>query len=158
MKKNGLISVCFTLILLTCNCLYSCSQVQKDVVFLKMIDVLSGQDAIKEYYDRIEISKDSKLKLIVSDLKDSPVIKKIIENDKYLVAPNTDIIKSDAKFYLYPSKLIVTKDSCFMEFEIVNKRNIRINGKISLTPNKPGEKFDINKAKTTSSISISKSK
>ena len=145
MKKNILISVCFTLILLTCNCLCSCSQVQKDVAFLKMIDVLSGQDAIKEYNDRVDISKDYKLKLIVSDLKDSPVIKKIIENDKYLLAPNTDITKSDAKFYLYPSKLIVTKDSCYMEFEIVNKRNLRIKGKISLTPNKPGEKLDINK-------------
>jgi hypothetical protein len=158
MKRNTLISVYFTLIILTFNCLSSFSQVQKDIAFLKIVDVLSSQNAIKQYIDRVDISKDYKLKLIVSDFKDSPILKKIIENDRYFLAPNTDIIKSDAKFYLYPGKLIVAKDSCYMEFEIVNKRNLKIEGKISFTPNKPGEKFDINTAKNTSTISSYKLK
>ena len=130
MKKNRLILVYFTFVFIGCSSLNSSSQVPKDKAFLRMIDVLSNQKDMKEYIDRVDISKDYKLKLIVSDFKDAPVIKKIIENDLYLVAPNSDLIKSDARFFLYPFKLIVANDSCSMEFEMVNKRKLKIEGKI----------------------------
>lgn len=149
MKKNALIVVCVTLLILTGNCLNSWCQVQKDVAFLKMVDVLSSQSSLEKHTDRIEILKDYNLKLIISDFKDFPLMGKIIENDKYILAPNADIIKTDAKFYIYPSELIVVKDSCYMEFAVINKRNLNIKGKISLTRNYAGEKFDINTAKTT---------
>ncbi len=152
MKRSKLFRLVITLtIAISIN---SHAQTMREKAFIKTLQELCAQKEMTDYKDRISLAKSFKNKLVISDLKDHPVLNSIYEEDDLIIAPNTDIVKSDPHFYVLPKKFIATKDSCLVEFEVINKYKKVIEGHIWLIPNKPSETYDSNNFKTRSTITV----
>lgn len=144
MKKTTVLGFLIAIVAMNINYSIVFSQVQqKDKIFLNMIELLSLRDDFKEYQSRISISSDHKNKLIVSDLPVAPIVNSQVETSDYLLAPNAAILTSSPDFYLQPTRVVFSTDSCSMDFEVVNKYNQTIKGNFVFIPNKPSQKYNL---------------
>ena len=117
--------------------------VSREKAFIRTMQELIKTPGIKDYVDRSSLSKGNKLKLIVSDIIDNPIFTGIYENEDFIIAPNSEILKSKAKIYLMPTDVSISKDSCSIKFEIVNKFNHALKGNYTFIPDKPSKNYDV---------------
>ena len=108
------------------------SQSSKEKTFIVLLEELSKQDALKDYKDRCILSDDFKNKLIISDLKESPILNKLVEKDNFIVTSYAKIVGSEPRFYVLPRKVIITSDSSYIEFDVINKYKLKLSGKFRL--------------------------
>lgn len=118
-------------------------QVSREKAFIKSMEELIKSQSIQEYKDRTSLSKGIKPKLIVSDLTINPIFTEIYENEDFIIAPNSEILKSKAEIYFLPTDISISKDSCSIKFEIVNKFNHALKGNYTFIPNKPSRNYDV---------------
>ena len=123
---------------------FSNAQVTKEKVFLKMVELLAKNDKFKDYLDRTPLSESIKMKLIVSDLMIHPVFKTVQEGDNYILVPNSELLKTNAQFYLKPLNLVIKKDTSSLEFDMIVKNKPVLHGMFRLIPTKPALDYDDN--------------
>ena len=118
-------------------------QVSREKAFIKSMEELIKCPGILDYKDRTSLSKNIKPKLIVSDLKINPIFNGIYESENYIIVPYSEILKSKAEIYLLPKDISISKDSCSIEFEIINKFNHTLIGNFKIIPDKPSMDYDV---------------
>lgn len=148
MKNKTLSKILIVIIgffVITCN---SYPPDFKEKSFLKLMESLSTCQELYNYKDIYLSSKNNITKLIISDLKSFPILKKLHEGENFIVVPNNEISKISLKYYLLPKKVIITRDSCYVKFEIINSCNMKIEGSYSIVPDKPTENYDLRYVKS----------
>jgi uncharacterized ubiquitin-like protein YukD len=132
MKKSILLSLLFLFILVFATSFKIHSQSSKEKTFIVLLEELSKQDALKDYKDRSALSGDFKNKLIISDLKENPILNKQVEENDFIVASYAKTVGSEPRFYVLPRKVIITRDSSYIEFDVINKYQLKLSGKFRL--------------------------
>ncbi|EOR93614.1 hypothetical protein ADIARSV_3198 [Arcticibacter svalbardensis MN12-7] len=64
--------------------------------------------------------------MIFSNLKETPILNELVEEDDCIVASYAKTIKSDPKFYVLPKKMVITPDSSYIEFDLINKYKLKL--------------------------------
>ncbi|WP_069658378.1 hypothetical protein [Arcticibacter eurypsychrophilus] len=136
--KNSLLSglLLSFVIIFTTNCNVH-SQSSKEITFIALLKNLSIVDALKDYKDRSALTNDFRNKLIISDLKETPILNKLVEENDFIVASYAKIVKSNPDFYVLPQKLVITSKLAYVEFDIINKYKLKLSGKYTLFNDDP---------------------
>lgn len=127
------------------------AQKNEEKAFTQIIELLSQHKELVDYKDRLVTSGDYKNKLIVAMPSEASPIQSKVETDNFVIAPLAEIEKADVKFFVKTGKTSFTEDSCTVEFEVVNKYDMKIKGNFTLIPNTRGL-YDFKNYKTRSSI------
>jgi hypothetical protein len=132
MKKSILPGLLCLFILIFATSFKICSPSSKERTFIMLLKELSKQDALKDYKDRSALSDDFKNKLIISDLKEEPILNKMVEEEDFIVASYAKTVASEPRFYVLPRKVTITRDSSYIEFDVINKYRLKLSGKLRL--------------------------
>jgi hypothetical protein len=135
MENKKIAKLCFMCLFFLIASLKTYAQSSNEGEFILLLENLSKQDFLRDYKDRTTLSNDFKNKLIISDLKDVPFLKNTIEQDNFIAASYAEILKSDARLYILPKKVIINRDSSYIEFDLINKYNLSLKGKFALIKN-----------------------